>query len=847
VIALAVGFFALRDSDDRLEVLDEEKDEQTSFSADKVSFQNYFDECAKQGILTANQEIGIDKENEAYYEEFVTTNINVCMNDFLSRLEERGFNINKQDTNVDLQVHDEIVQLLISYPVEVSDEASKFTFNEYESTLSRTQTIQLEGGVASEEVVILSTDKNTKLTIPEGTTVVDENGNPVEEISVKILEKHFDGLVNSVVIGNLVYEGLPDGAHFSKPIEISMKIAPKDVPEFMDESYLSIAYWDGILWQALPTEVLNEGVLITNVDHFTAFAVATCAAEGAEGDQELSIITPLLFQQEFGYQFESEGEEEEPSNDLPSDVEDLKPTESRDSFEKEPQTPQFDFLYTDDGHFGLTELNQILMSYLLEAYNARLNRQSPGGGGSEPLWNGFCEPIPKNAFWKEDRDAIVPNAEEFVKVILVEDERIIRTMSEVPDEIRQFGVDEPELCNQPTEEKKPAKVTPYCCCTPSLDGYKCYDEVMGEQECIEALQAGGWVDLKAEGLTNVILFTEDGNTIEEHLILDSTYDEKTQIYTDGEFNNGNAIIKNTNSGDEITCQKLFDDETFETTETTNQEYIEREVFGYNTDDCIDGELHDGDLVHWNSATSSRSTAVYEIRFKGGEGNECFDTSTVEYINDKGETCDDMPNALRKPPILVEYPDQAFSGEKTYAYLLNDPIVSYAGDSMCTDCSAKITLYAKGNWRFSGLSETYQGCDDNQEGMFDIIYNQEGKPECRLCKLTTNMPGGLPDSFTYEFRESGFCDIGTGCGECLSYPQAADPSGIAGVCPKSLDGDWFCHTDEVFYQCNYNFDNKVGQLTPYEIYTESGEYTSRFKENCLPCLEHPSTSTDCVQI
>jgi hypothetical protein len=867
VIALAVGFFALRDSDDRLEVLDEEKDEQTSFSADKVSFQNYFDECAKLGVLQTNQVIGIDPELETAYEDYVTRYIDSCMSDFVTQLEARGLEVVKETTTTDLTITDDVVSLEINYPAEVSDEATKFSFNEYETTLSRTQTIKLNGGIANEEVVILSTDKNTKIIIPAGTKVTDENGNPVEEVSLRILEKHFEGLDNSATIGKLLYQGLPEGAQFSEPIEMVMTVRSEDLPDMMSEHALSIAWWDGYIWRALPTSVNEEGSLSANVDHFTAFSIATCndikrdGSNKPEGSPNMEITTPLLYQQEFEYrQLTEEIKEQLEDDKIESKIEEYQNLYSTEE-EKTPDIWKFQhgswnfwagFESIFMNPFSLDGLRLGFEFVDPSASTAPLMTSSPilssfgplpttVSGTPGPMMHegklfsypdGFClEPTEDDSAWKMDREAVVPKKEEFMKVLFNEDDRIVRSISMMSNEIRQFGTNRFLQCNQPREEQKTTRVTPYCCCWQfAEDDFRCYNEVMGEQQCYERLK-------QDEYLTDPDTFEDDTELFSiddarpnpnDVTVYDSDSEGKTNMYS---------------TGDAITnwhCGNVFADADEIYTEK-GEDVIDREIYGYNDINCVNGLLKDAGTEggNWRSDNLEQTSSVYEIRFAPG-GASCYAGSTVVYETLNGDSCEG-PESL-SGPLELSYPDQRDGEDSVIAYVLNEVTTSNR-KGMCADCYATITLLAKEGTFFSPESERHFSCTANENNDYKLIYNG-GLPECRVC-VQSNVVDGLSETElegqyvyiidneeVYNTATSDKCDIKDGCGDCLKYPQSES---IDGLCTPTHQGDKFCNlkNDGKGYLCNN------GAL---QVMT-----SSEYEDLCYDCLNNPSSSEDCVEV
>jgi hypothetical protein len=220
VLVIIVGIFVYNNSQVQTANLDANKFEQSSFDAQTKSFQKYFEECAKVSITKAGQEYGLSENTLSDYVDFSTVELIDCMNAMFLELEGQGFKITKSIPLVEVEFNPESITVSVDYPTEISMDNAKFTLDKVVMILGRIETVHLQNGIATEEIVLNSPDRRAKFVIPVGTKVVDESGNPLESVSMRTEDVHFDGLNNGVVIGNIVYEGTPDGAQFDPPVDI---------------------------------------------------------------------------------------------------------------------------------------------------------------------------------------------------------------------------------------------------------------------------------------------------------------------------------------------------------------------------------------------------------------------------------------------------------------------------------------------------------------------------------------------------------------------------------------------------------------------------------------------------
>ena len=294
-----MGILVFNFNKDQQDVMDMNKFEQSAFDAQTKSFQKYFEECSKVSITKAGQEYGLSEEVILDYIDYANLELIDCMNSMFLELEGQGFKVSKESPMIDVEFNPESITVSVDYPSEISLDTAKFKIDKVIMILGRIESVHLPNGVATDEIVLNSPDRRAKMVIPAGTKVTDESGNPIESISLRTEDAHFDGLSNGVVIGNIVYEGGPDGAQFNPPIDIYMRIRSSDLPAFVSERSVSIGYWDDDMWVGMPTEVEEPGLLKAKLSHFSIYATVMC---GGNGNEPVVVKSPTLYRQEYSLQ-----------------------------------------------------------------------------------------------------------------------------------------------------------------------------------------------------------------------------------------------------------------------------------------------------------------------------------------------------------------------------------------------------------------------------------------------------------------------------------------------------------------------------------------------------------------
>ena len=130
-------------------------------------------------------------------------------------------------------------------------------------------------GRFTRSVTATSEDELCTLTIPRDTVGLTEELEPLDEITMVIKDEPPDPPKKAEIVG-LAYDFGPDGATFEPAITLEYTYDPDDIPDWVDEEDLVLAYYDEEAgeWAEFPCTVDTATHTITAlVSHFTTFAV----------------------------------------------------------------------------------------------------------------------------------------------------------------------------------------------------------------------------------------------------------------------------------------------------------------------------------------------------------------------------------------------------------------------------------------------------------------------------------------------------------------------------------------------------------------------------------------------
>jgi len=102
-------------------------------------------------------------------------------------------------------------------------------------------------GMLRSEVEVSSADGRVGLSLDKGTTVLNQDGEPLHIIHV-VIDPSPPSPPETAYIVSPVYDLEPQGATFDTPLLLTLGYDPKSLPEGLRENDLYIAYYDGAEW-----------------------------------------------------------------------------------------------------------------------------------------------------------------------------------------------------------------------------------------------------------------------------------------------------------------------------------------------------------------------------------------------------------------------------------------------------------------------------------------------------------------------------------------------------------------------------------------------------------------------
>jgi hypothetical protein len=232
------------------------------------SFQKYFDDCALYAIIQSNVLYGF-VEGHAEYQGSVNEKVNSCMQPYLESLEKRAYTVKKGTPSSSFDVFDKTIVVTIMYPVVITKENFKFSFDTFTKTFEREKEIDLDQEMKQS---VASTDGLARIDFSDKTGLYDIYGKKATDIMiVKVSDKREKE--GGELKGNLIYCLLPFEYMPDKPTKICL-YASDLLPSDTDHAKLKISWLDPRSkdWGFLKTEIKN-GCLQATINYTTCFGL----------------------------------------------------------------------------------------------------------------------------------------------------------------------------------------------------------------------------------------------------------------------------------------------------------------------------------------------------------------------------------------------------------------------------------------------------------------------------------------------------------------------------------------------------------------------------------------------
>jgi hypothetical protein len=151
-------------------------------------------------------------------------------------------------------------------------------------------------GVIPQAVNVVSADGEINIHIPAGTTALNDEGEPLDELNMSSTAAYPAASGDRAVIAAFNFD--PDGATFNPGIQITLTYDPDTIPAGVNESSLIIAFYNESSegWEYI-TGVVNTGAntITFTVRHFTTFTIQTPPVKHAGGGVAAWVIIVIVF------------------------------------------------------------------------------------------------------------------------------------------------------------------------------------------------------------------------------------------------------------------------------------------------------------------------------------------------------------------------------------------------------------------------------------------------------------------------------------------------------------------------------------------------------------------------
>lgn len=274
LIIVILGFLLFGISEQGRSFLNKEKDDVITQPIVRADVGSFISSCIEYSVSDSISKTGIREETLETYKTEVSLGTKNCANIILSDLKKQNYKIKEGDVDVNAVIHPETISIEVNYPISIKYNGQSMEFDNFYYSFDRTNSINILNGKTDSEVLLKSSNGKAELRIPKDVEVFDEEGNPISKISIKVEDLHFDNLENKYVVGQVVYDNLPEGTHFSEPVEFSIEFDKEDIPDGYSKENIRISYWDekDETWYAYPS-IIKGNLIISNITHFSKWGI----------------------------------------------------------------------------------------------------------------------------------------------------------------------------------------------------------------------------------------------------------------------------------------------------------------------------------------------------------------------------------------------------------------------------------------------------------------------------------------------------------------------------------------------------------------------------------------------
>ncbi len=265
--------------------------------------EEFVESCVEETSINAIDNYGLN--DPSYLQAYLDANLQKCT-ESMNVYKEEGYTVLESAPESKITINDETVLFDVIYPVKLTRDSEEINLEKFSFTYKRSSTLNLEEGIAEKGSTLRATDGNAMLHFSYDTRLTDcQSGEAREDLQLKVLDKNEEGQSNSVVVSEVIYDGLPDCTVFDNPAELSIAV-PERLLAGYNPDVLTVAYYDeptGV-WISVPTEYDEKtSTFIGYIDHFTKYSVVVCGSRSSnKGDYMIPAdgVSNGVFSDQFG-------------------------------------------------------------------------------------------------------------------------------------------------------------------------------------------------------------------------------------------------------------------------------------------------------------------------------------------------------------------------------------------------------------------------------------------------------------------------------------------------------------------------------------------------------------------
>jgi hypothetical protein len=295
VIVIVSGFFFMNANKEQQELLESND---VGLTGEISSIKDYINTCLKQSTMESVDEHGLYAVSYDL-KRSIEIKMLECVDSF-SNYKKMGYEITQSEPVAEVEVNENTVIVTLEFNVDIKKDSFRFNEDEFSYTYTLVESLKVDDGVVLSGTNIITSDNKAEFVLAENTKIYDgETGEAIDRVTLTVVDNNFKGLNNGAVATDVVYQGLPEGAKFDPPMQVSVKLSEKDI-EGLNPYTLKLAWYDEAndIWLGYPSTYDDEtNSVVGLVDHFSYISIAVCTP--GISDTEITIPVGTFYEDPF--------------------------------------------------------------------------------------------------------------------------------------------------------------------------------------------------------------------------------------------------------------------------------------------------------------------------------------------------------------------------------------------------------------------------------------------------------------------------------------------------------------------------------------------------------------------